>query len=190
MFKQTLFRSVISLGISSIIGLSVLGFGHASAASNLVIGTEVKLNPEVKVSSASAPSAAAKPAAAPAQSKVDKLISVGKQFLGVKYQFGAKAGSTIAFDCSSYTQYIFKKIGVSLPRTSSSQATVGTKVAKANLKAGDLVFFKRPGVSGIGHVGVYIGSNKMLGASGDKVQISSLKTSYWTKNYVTARRVL
>lgn len=190
MFKQTIFRSVISLGISSIIGLSALGFGHASAASNLVIGKEVNLNPAVKVASATAPETSAKPAVTSVQSKVDKLISIGKQYLGVKYQFGAKAGSTIAFDCSSYTQYIFKKIGITLPRTSSSQATVGTKVAKADLKAGDLVFFKRPGVSGIGHVGVYIGSNKMLGASGDEVQVSSLNTSYWTKNYVTARRVL
>lgn len=191
MFKQSIFRSVISLGISSVIGLSVLGFGHASASSsNLVIGTATYMEPAVKVAAATEPAAPAKPAAAPAQSKAEKLISIGKQYLGVRYQFGAKAGSTVAFDCSSYTQYIFKKIGISLPRTSSSQATVGTKVAKANLKAGDLVFFKRPGKSGIGHVGVYIGSDKMLGASGDEVQISSLKTSYWTKNYVTARRVL
>lgn len=190
MFKQTFFRSVISFGISSIIGLSVLGFGHASAATKLVIGTEVYSQPVAKVAAASTPSSAAKPAVAAAQSKADKLISIGKQYLGVKYQFGAKAGSTVAFDCSSYTQYIFKKIGISLPRTSSSQATVGTKVAKANLKAGDLVFFKRPGKSGIGHVGVYIGSDQMLGASGDKVQISSLNTSYWKKHYVTARRVL
>jgi len=191
LFKQSLFRSVISLGISSIIGLSVLGFGHASASSSsLVIGTATYMESAVKVAAATAPAAPAKPAAAPAPSKVDTLISIGKQYLGVKYQFGAKAGSTIAFDCSSYTQYIFKKIGISLPRTSSSQATVGTKVAKASLKAGDLVFFSRPGVSGIGHVAVYIGNNKMLGASGDKVQVSSLNTSYWTKNYVTARRVL
>lgn len=186
MFKPSLFRSVISFGISSVIALSALGFGHASAASSLVIGTATYSQPVAKVSSA----AEAKPAAAPAPSKVETLISVGKQYLGVKYQFGAKAGSTIAFDCSSYTQYIFKKIGISLPRTSSSQATVGTKVAKANLKAGDLVFFKRPGKSGIGHVGVYIGSDQMLGASGDKVQIASLNSSYWKKNYVTARRVL
>ena len=191
MFKQSIFRSVISLGISSIIGLSFFGFGHASAASKLVIGTEVKLNSPVKVAASAAVDApSAKPAVAAVQSKADQLISIGKKYLGVKYKFGAKAGITTAFDCSSYTQYIFKKIGISLPRTSSSQASVGAKIAKADLKPGDLVFFKRPGKAGIGHVAVYIGDNKMLGASGDKVQISSLHTSYWKKNYVTARRVL
>jgi len=186
--KQLVWK-VISFGISSIIGLSVLGFGHASAAEKWIIGTDVSPASAVKIASAEpATLAAAAPAAA--VSKIDKLISVGMDFLGVKYKFGAAAGSTQAFDCSSYTQYIFKKIGIALPRTSSSQATVGVKVAKANLKAGDLVFFKRPGKSGIGHVAVYIGDDKMLGASGDAVQVSSMNTDYWKTNYVTARRVL
>lgn len=194
MSKQQLFKKAVCLGICSIIGLSALGFGQAHTASAMVIGTAINANPTFLTASAIvlepvAPETAAA-AAKVATSKVDKLIDIGKNFLGVKYQFGAAAGSTLAFDCSSYTQYIFNKIGISLPRTSSAQATVGVKVAKSNLKAGDLVFFKRPGKSGIGHVGLYIGNGKMIGASGNAVQVSDMNTSYWTKNYVTARRVL
>lgn len=128
--------------------------------------------------------------ASAATSKADKVIAAGKKYLGVKYQYGAPAGVTYAFDCSSFTQYIFKKIGISLPRTSSSQATKGVKVAKSELKKGDLVFFKSPGSSKISHVAVYVGSNKLLHASGKAVKISNLNSSYWKKNYVTARRVL
>lgn len=188
MFKQQLVRVACCVGICTAIGLSVFGSPQASAATKLVIGTAVY--PASTSKAAVQVASAAKTEAAAASSRVEKLIAIGKNYLGVKYQFGAKPGSTHAFDCSSYTQYIFKQIGISLPRTSAAQAKIGSKVAKANLKPGDLVFFKRPGVSGIGHVAVYIGNNQMLGASGDKVQISSMNSNYWKRNYVTARRVL
>jgi cell wall-associated NlpC family hydrolase len=127
---------------------------------------------------------------ASAATKAEKIISTGKKYLGVKYRFGAPAGVTYAFDCSSFTQYIFKKNGVSLPRNSSSQAVKGKRVSKSTLKKGDLVFFKRPGKSGVGHVAVYAGNSKLLHASGKYVKISSMNSSYWKKNYITARRVV
>ncbi|WP_368086845.1 NlpC/P60 family protein [Paenibacillus sp. yr247] len=36
------------------------------------------------------------------------------------YQFGAKKGQTRTFDCSSFTQYVFNRIGVNLPRNSKT----------------------------------------------------------------------
>jgi cell wall-associated NlpC family hydrolase len=153
-------RKVISVSTCSVIVLTALGFGEAGKAEAAV-------------------------------KKEDKIISTGKQYLGVKYSFGAAAGNTYAFDCSSFTQYIFKKNGVTLPRTSSAQSTKGVKVAKTSMKKGDLVFFKDPGRPGkIGHVAVYMGNNKMIGASGNAVKISTLKSSYWKKNFVMARRVI
>lgn len=129
---------------------------------------------------------------ASAATKADNIISLGKKYLGVKYRFGAPSGSTSAFDCSSFTQYIYGKYGIKLPRVSSAQAKKGYKVAKSNLKKGDLVFFRtsRTG-SKIGHVGVYVGNNKMLHTYGKPgVTYSSLSASHWKKNYITARRVL
>jgi cell wall-associated NlpC family hydrolase len=127
---------------------------------------------------------------ADAATKADKIIITGKKYLGVKYRFGAPAGVTYAFDCSSFTQYIFKKNGFSLPRTSSLQARKGSKVTKSQLKKGDLVFFNSPGHSGIGHVAVYAGYNKILHAAGKNVKVSSLSSSYWKSHYITARRVI
>ncbi len=118
------------------------------------------------------------------------LISFGKDYIGTPYKFGAAAGSTSAFDCSSYVQYVFEQAGISLPRTSSAQASVGDKVDKAYLSVGDLLFFKT-GKGGISHVAIYAGDGKMLHASTSQgVTLSSMNSSYWTKAYVTARRVL
>lgn len=119
-----------------------------------------------------------------------ELLSYGKQFIGVNYKYGAASGINTAFDCSSYTQYIFKQLGIELPRTSVSQSNIGEKVVKANLSVGDLVFFRGSG-NGIGHVAIYAGGGKILHASSSKgVTISSIESDYWKSNYVTARRIL
>ncbi|MBW7455187.1 C40 family peptidase, partial [Paenibacillus sepulcri] len=118
------------------------------------------------------------------------LISSGTQFLGVPYRFGAPAGVTYAFDCSSFIQYVFKASGIKLPRTSVAQATAGKKVAKGYLSTGDLVFFNTGG-AGISHVAIYAGNGKILHSSSTKgVTIASMNTTYWQSKYVTARRVL
>ncbi len=162
-FKSTLIRKVFTVSLCAVIGFSGIALKYAPQAS-----------------------------AATSTSKADKIITLGKKYLGVKYRFGAPSGSTSAFDCSSFTQYIFGKYGIKLPRVSSTQATKGVKVAKANLKKGDLLFFKvaRTG-NKIGHVGIYVGNNKMIHTYGKPgVTYSSINTSYWKSHYVTARRVL
>lgn len=119
-----------------------------------------------------------------------ELLAVGKEYIGTPYKFGAASGSAEAFDCSSFVQYIYDQMGLELPRTTSSQADIGVKVAKPYLSVGDLVFFKT-GSSSIGHVGIYAGGDKFLHASSSKgVTISKLSDSYWKNRYVTARRVL
>ncbi|MCM3635285.1 MULTISPECIES: C40 family peptidase [Paenibacillus] len=110
---------------------------------------------------------------------------------GTKYKYGGN--TTSGFDCSGFVRYIFEKMDVELPRRSADQASEGTKVAKDNLKSGDLVFFDTSGSNngGITHVGIYIGDGKFAHASTSKgVTIDSLDSSYYKPRYVTARRVL
>jgi cell wall-associated NlpC family hydrolase len=161
-FKNAFVRKIAGVSLCAVIGFTGIALGQAPQAS------------------------------AASTSKADKIISLGKKYLGVKYRFGAPSGSTSAFDCSSFTQYVFGKYGVKLPRVSSAQAKRGYKVAKSNLKKGDLVFFTVPRTGkNIGHVGIYVGNNKMLHTYGKPgVTYSSMNTTYWKSRYVTARRVL
>jgi len=127
-------------------------------------------------------------------SVASRIVELAKSQLGKKYVWGAEGPNS--FDCSGLMQYIFGKVGVKLNRVSSDQATQGIKVAKANLVPGDLVFFSginsSSGSSKISHVGVYIGGNEFIHAANSSrgVVKDSLSDTYYTKHYVTARRVI
>ena len=117
-----------------------------------------------------------------------RLVSYSKNFLGVPYVSGGSSPS--GFDCSGFTSYVYAQFGVSLPRTSASQATVGTSVSRSELMPGDLLFFNTYG--GISHVGIYTGGDQFIHATvpGDVVKISNLSSSYYSSRYVTARRII
>ena len=111
--------------------------------------------------------------------KVSGVVAIAKDYIGVPYKWGGTTPK--GFDCSGFTQYVFRKAGVSLPRTSAAQGKVGTKVSRSELRAGDLVMFP-------GHVGIYIGSGKFIHSPspGKSVRIDDLSTR---KNFLYGRRV-
>jgi cell wall-associated NlpC family hydrolase len=109
-----------------------------------------------------------------------KVISLARQYLGVPYVWGG--GSPKGFDCSGLVKYVYAKVGVNLPHSSRMMFNLGIPVSRANLKAGDLVFFFTP----IAHVGIYIGNGKMINATGTRVQISDV----WPNSFRGGRRVL
>lgn len=112
------------------------------------------------------------------------VVSYAKQFLGTKYVYGGT--STNGFDCSGFTQYVYKNFGVNLNRTAAAQYSNGTSVT--DLQAGDLVMF---GKSGINHVGIYIGGNTFIHAANASrgVTTDTLASGYYKTNYVGARRI-
>ncbi|MFC2091040.1 NlpC/P60 family protein [Bacteroidota bacterium] len=80
---------------------------------------------------------------------------------GISYLWGGRCGA--GFDCSGLTQYLYKASGRKLPRDASEQAMEGSFVSEAAL--GDLAFFDNDeGV--ITHVGMMLGNNRILHASG------------------------
>lgn len=112
------------------------------------------------------------------------VVAYAQQFLGCKYVYGGT--TTSGFDCSGFTQFVYKHFGVNLNRTAAAQYSNGTAVT--NLQAGDLVMF---GKSGINHVGIYIGGNTFIHAANPSrgVTTDTLASGYYKTNYVGARRI-
>ena len=110
-------------------------------------------------------------------------------FRSKKYVYGDTGNK--GYDCSGLTYSLFlNSMGIEIPRNSSAQSTIGIKVDKSGLAPGDLLFFTTSG-KGISHVGIYIGEGNMIHASSSKARVSidSIEDSYFSKRYVTARRV-
>jgi cell wall-associated NlpC family hydrolase len=93
--------------------------------------------------------------------------------VGDPYVWGASGPD--AFDCSGLTSYAYAAAGISLPHSSRAQSSLGTQVSRAELQAGDLVFFYSP----ISHVGLYIGNGMMVHARtyGSPVAVVSVDQS-------------
>ncbi|MCY7372147.1 MAG: C40 family peptidase [Spirochaetaceae bacterium] len=80
---------------------------------------------------------------------------------GAYYSHGG-AGSK-GFDCSGFTSYVFRQMGIELPHSSSAQRSVAQPVS--NPQPGDLVFVYNGGGGSIGHVGIYAGGGQWWEAS-------------------------
>ncbi|MDD9148366.1 LysM peptidoglycan-binding domain-containing protein [Sporolactobacillus sp. CQH2019] len=125
------------------------------------------------------------------------IVNKASQFQGRPYVYGAPAFSTSSFDCSSFTQLIYKlAAGVTLPRVAADQATKGIAVSKYSLQAGDLLFFDTAGDGSIQHVGIYTGKGQMISAQTSYgVHITNVfsgggSEGYWAPKFVTARRII
>ena len=120
-------------------------------------------------------------ASSSSQIKINKVIEVAKSKIGSNYVWGAQGPNT--FDCSGLMLYSFSHgAGITLPRVSKDQATVGTYVSRSELRPGDLIFWGSP----VHHVALYIGNGKYIHAPqpGSTVTIANLG------GYTTARRVI
>ena len=116
-----------------------------------------------------------------------------KSFLGTPYVWGATGPST--FDCSGFTQWVYRDIGITIPRVSRDQALVGQYIPYKNLQRGDMVFFDtkkhRTGVAS--HVGIYLGQGNFIHASskGKKVVIYNFdEQDFYKKHFLWGRRLI
>ena len=105
----------------------------------------------------------------------------------VKHRMGGLSKSGI--DCSGLVYKTYRtKFGIDLPRSTEYQSQTGRAITKAQLKAGDLVFFKT-GISRR-HVGIYMEKGNFLHVSSSRgVKISNLENPYWRSRYWTSRRL-
>lgn len=112
--------------------------------------------------------------------------------IGTPYKFGS-SNPDKGVDCSGFVKHVYKQSAdISLPRSAAEMSKEGEKVAKSELKPGDLVFFntrKKPN----SHVGIYAGDGTFVHASSSRtkeVTISRIGEKYWANRFNGARRVL
>ena len=124
--------------------------------------------------------------------QIQNIENKAKSFLGVPYVWGATGPNK--FDCSGFTQWVYRDAGISIPRVSRDQAKVGQYVRYENLQRGDMVFFdtKKRRTGKVSHVGIYLGAGDFIHASssGKKVVIFNFnKKNFYKKRFLWGRRL-
>ncbi|BEH72493.1 NlpC/P60 family protein [Edwardsiella tarda ATCC 23685] len=112
-----------------------------------------------------------------------------QQWHGAPYRYGGLERNGV--DCSGFVYRTFRdRFAIQLPRTTQEQTALGTRVARADLLPGDLVFFRTGrGENGL-HVGIYDTDDTFIHASTSQgVTRSSLDNVYWRNVYWQARRL-
>ena len=120
----------------------------------------------------------------------NSVVDFAKKYLGSSYSYGGSGSSS--FDCSGFTQYVYKQFGVSLAHSAVTQASSGVPVSKAELKLGDIIIFNDWDNRSIGHCGIFVGDGKFIHAANPSrgVVIDTFTSGYYLERYVTARRVI
>ena len=127
------------------------------------------------------------------QVKGDTGHQVARQALsysGTRYRYGGTTKR--GMDCSGLVARVWADLKMKkIPRASSALYNSGKPVHLAELRPGDLVFFKNTYKHGISHVGVYAGNNKFVHAAGHAkgVTITKLSDPYYQLHYAGARRL-
>ncbi len=131
----------------------------------------------------------------PTRTLREQILSSSKKFINIPYLWGGR--SSFGTDCSGFVQNIFKQVGVPLPRDAKQQAICGESISLfEEALPGDILFFGNKGED-ISHTGIYIGSNKIIHASGkvkidtiDQQGILSIENQKYTHELRTIKRIV
>lgn len=124
----------------------------------------------------------------------DNILEHGMSLVGTRYRFGGASAKT-GFDCSGFVGYLFREeAGIQLPRSTREMINLNApRIARSNLKPGDVIFFNNRGRGRVSHAGIYLGDNRFIHSSSHRsggVRVDSLGDSYWQRSYMEAKRVL
>jgi cell wall-associated NlpC family hydrolase len=96
---------------------------------------------------------------------VDLVLDDADRDVGGQHRVGdavdgdAGLAGPSSFDCSGFVQYVYRQVGVSLPRTSAQQAAAARPVRRGSEQLGDLIIFRTRGT--VTHIGIYAGDGTM-----------------------------
>ncbi|PWL52413.1 MAG: hypothetical protein DBY38_10795 [Clostridium cadaveris] len=118
-----------------------------------------------------------------------EIVEYAKKFLGVEYVWGGTTPN--GFDCSGFTQYVYKHFGIETGRTTWDQIKTGRRVTVSAAQEGDLIFFgDYDDPMNPVHVGMYMGNGDVIHASYGAKKIKISKLEYFGMNVIQANRYI
>jgi cell wall-associated NlpC family hydrolase len=141
-----------------------------------------------------APAAEATPAVPSGEPTGAAIVALARLYLGMPYAWGG-ADPTTSFDCSGLVQWVYARVGMRLPRTAQQQHDATARVRTADLRPGDLLFYRDTYATSpsepITHVGIYVGGGRMINAprEGDVVREMDAFTGFWGAHFAGGGRV-
>lgn len=125
------------------------------------------------------------------------LLATARKYIGARYSRGSSG--PYAFDCSGFTSFVFKRLGIDLLRSSQEQSMQGTVINHVReLLPGDLVFFGHTrNNKTVNHVGIVTDVDYVKGtfrfihsSTSYGVRIDSSEDDYWSTRFMWARRII
>lgn len=125
----------------------------------------------------------------PSAPPAERVAAMADAFIGTPYVWGGSTPS--GFDCSGLVQFVYKEVGVGLPRRAVDQSRSGRAASLRDLELGDLVFF-RIDRDIISHVGIHVGEGEFVHApgTGKTVRRDSLDDDWWRRRVKAVRRII
>jgi cell wall-associated NlpC family hydrolase len=117
------------------------------------------------------------------------VVRAAKRYIGTRYRYGTCTRRRMS--CTCLTKRTWARFGHKLPMSERGQWRYdrGRRVAKSNLRPGDIVFFKEGGRRrGITHVGIYSGRGNLVHASAYFGKVVESKMRY-IRGYSGAKRL-
>jgi cell wall-associated NlpC family hydrolase len=118
------------------------------------------------------------------------VVETAYHAIGTPYLWGGSGAN--GFDCSGLIRYAYGEFGIQLPRISGDQVIEGDPVELEveSLHPGDILGFSTVVGGEVTHVGLYVGDGEFIHSSTSGVRVSDLRTPYWQRHFIAARRIL
>jgi cell wall-associated NlpC family hydrolase len=117
-----------------------------------------------------------------------QIVDKAREYVGVPYLLGGTTPD--AFDCSGYTQYIYRQLDIPIRRICTQQIGDGIAVPLEEIQPGDLVLFQHNSPRFVSHVGMYVGSGYVLQSGDNGVSYMSVHGPYFTEHIKAVRRII
>jgi murein DD-endopeptidase len=114
----------------------------------------------------------------------DGAAQLAVALVGAPYRYGGATPD--GFDCSGLVWYVYRSVGINMPRTAAEQRAATHPVDVDQLQPGDLLFFQTPA----DHVGIYVGDGDFVHApsTGKTVERVRLHSPFFLLGFAGAGR--